>query len=406
MSEQMNPQEIWNRMKTDPVGFVREATTKGVPFSRHMEHLNPSDQEDLDRGYSAFARVAREAGFVTRSLPEEGVWATDVGEFLKPDHSDISGRRALVHEFALRQARKAAYAKPTQRALLSTDSTAGTWARPYAEAAQDRWDQQIAPAVPLNEIVAMTNPVSAADYRALYLTYDAEQLRMYRVGESAEIPLAKITESENSIRLHKYGRGIEASYEALRRVRVDKFARMIQLAMVQNEVDKVAAALSVLINGDGNSNGATTDDLTTLDGDATAGTLTLAGWLAWKKQWDQPYMITTALMTKAVAQQLELLNTGSANIPQALAGLGNMAEIRRINQTGDAVGYGWLDSAPTLKIVGFDKRFALEQLVEVGSNITETENYVSRQTNAIFMSEVQGFAIMDANATRILDVNA
>ena len=54
----------------------------------------------------------------------------------------------------------------------------------------------------------------------------------------------------------------------------------------------------------------------------------------------------------------------------------------------------------------FDRRFAMEQLVEIGGAIDEMERFITNQTQVMTMTEVQGFAIMDGNATLILDVNA
>ena len=62
--------------------------------------------------------------------------------------------------------------------------------------------------------------------------------------------------------------------------------------------------------------------------------------------------------------------------------------------------------APSLKIVGFDKRFALERVTEIGAEISEMERYITNQTQILTMSEVEGYTIMDSYATRLLDVNA
>ena len=230
------------------------------------------------------------------------------------------------------------------------------------------------------------------------------------MGESATIPLAKIVGSDRTITLKKYGRAIEASYESLRRVRVDKLARFIQLMSVQSEVDKVAAVISVLVNGDGNSGTTPTSyNLTTLDSGASAGTLTLKGWIAYKMKFTNPYIVTTALMQDSIALQLALLDSGSANIPlvNIAGGAGALGTgLRPINRFADNVGYGWTSDAPANKIVGFDNRMAIERVTEIGSEISEMERFVLEQTQVMTMSEVEGYAVMDANATNVLTVNA
>lgn len=405
--------DLWDLFQRKPLDLyvraaaeMKEAGISETPtLSRALEHLSPTESTDKS-GLDTFERLMAEAGIVTRSDPMAGYWASPASKF-----AESPGTRALYTEFCARQWRKVSYglADFKQRAtLLNSDGIVGSWERPYYDSAQITPSQRVEPAIPLSELVAMTTAIDSDAYRSYYMTYDAEKLRKYRVGETAEIPIATIVGAEHTIRLFKYGRGIAISYEAMRRMRVDKLAYYIQWMAVQSEIDKVAAALAVLIAGDGNSNTAATSyNLTTLDSAATAGTLTLKGWLAFKMKFVQPYVLTTALMQDTVALQLALLNTNSANIPLVASALGQLGtQVTPINQFADSVRYGWTSDAPALKIVGFDRRFALERVTEVGSEISEMERVVTNQTQELVMSEVEGYAILDGNATRILDVNA
>ena len=183
----------------------------------------------------------------------------------------------------------------------------------------------------------------------------------------------------------------------------------IRRMAVQAEVDKVGQILSVMVNGDGNS-GTTpsTFNLTALDSGASAGTLSLKGWLAFKMMFANPYTITGALAQEAVALQMLLLNTGSANTPlvnvQQPSGLGSFTQINP--GLRDSVALGWTSDAPSLKIVGFDKRFAIERVVDIGATITEVEQFITRQTQVLVVTEAEGYAVIDKNAINILNVNA
>lgn len=403
MAEKLTPADIHRRLN-DPAQAVelhKEATRAGLTLSRYLEVLDPSDK---DSGLDAFGRQMREAGIVTRSDPQAGVWASEASAFF-----DTKAGRALYPEFFARQWRSVMFAGPQQRAiLLSSDSVVGGWDRPYADTAAPRWNDQFSPAIPLSELVAMTTPITGEDYRSLYMTYDAEALRLFRVGESAEIPMATLTSAERSIRLKKYGRGLRATYEQMRRMRVDRLAWWIRWVALQSEVDKVAAALDILVSGDGNANtAATTVNLTTLDPDATPGTLTLKAWLNFRMQFEQPYSLTTVLAQADETLQLILLNSGSANIPLAglnLAGIGNT--LTPINTLADGTRYGWTSDAPNNQIVGFDRRFALEHVTEIGSEISETERYITSQTQVLTMTENSAFAVIDPSATKILNLAA
>lgn len=398
--------ELYQSLNGNPMAVYKEAVQKGRTLSKHLEIQSPSENGD---GLDAFERLLQEAGIITHSDPAGGYWASKASEFVPRGEGTSPAKRMLLTEFFARNWRKVSFRPRQERAIyLSTDGVPGSWQRPYFDAQEARWSQDIAPAVPLSEIIARTEPIEGQDYRSFYLTYSAANVRMFRLGESAEIPIAKLQDSERTIQLKKYGRGLQASYELLNRMRVDKLALQIQRMAVQSEIDKVAAILSIIVNGDGNSGtSATNYNLTTLDTAAAAGTLTLKGWLSFRKKLANPYILTTALMQEAVALQLELLNTGSGNVPLVqIEGLTAMGRLQTINLTADAVRYGWDSNAPSLKILGIDRRQALEQLTMIGGEVSEMERFIQSQTQLLTMTEWNGFAVMDPNAMISLDVNA
>lgn len=384
-------------------GMYRRAYEKGMSLSAFLERVDPSEQ--YKDGLDAFGRIMKVAEIVTRSNPALGYYADTFQEFEKSDQT-----RALVHEWALRQWKRAATGRDsTNRSvfLSSEDNALNSWMRQYQDAANPRF-RAVSPAIPLDELVAITTPIEGDAYRAFYLQDETEQERLVRVAQGAEIPRAKLVGGDQTIRLHKYGRALEVSYETLRRQRIDMVAFHLARMAVQAEADKVSAALDVLINGDGNANAAQVYNLTTLDPDANAGTLTLAGWLAFKLKFLNPYAITTALVQEGTALQLMLLNTGSANIPLvAIQNASGFGSFRPINPgLADAVGLGWTADAPSQKIVAFDNRFALERVVEVGAEISEVDRWITRQVQVLTITEVEGYAVLDANAAKILDIAA
>lgn len=401
MPESTKSAEINTRLsRTDSaIELHKEALEHEMPLSRYLEVLDPSPSGSKT---DAFQRQLMEAGIVTRSNPAAGYWSSLGSVFC-----DTVAGRALYPEFFAREWRKTVWANPSERAiLLSSDGILGSFERPYTDAGSARWNNQFAPAIPLSELVAITTPVSGEDFRTLYMTYDATQLRLYRVGESAEIPMANLVSSERAIRLRKYGRGLRMSYEQMRRTRIDKIAWWIRWQAIQSEVDKVVAALDVLISGDGNSGTAATEyNMSTLDSTATLTELSMIAWTKFRMLFESPYVMTTALAQIDEVLQIVLLNMGTANIPLQgtnLGGIGN--SLTPINTTADGVRYGWLSDAPNNKIVGFDRRAALEMATEIGSEIAETERYITNQTQVMTMTENNGFAILDPAATKVLDM--
>lgn len=403
----MSPDEIHERL-TEPesaMSMQREAARIGVRFGRFLELVNPSDKNDPT---DAFGRQMRLAGIVTESDPVAGYWASEGGCFV----DDPAGVQ-LYPEFFARHWQGVMHAsrhdlEEMQRraVLLSSDSIVGSWDAPYADAQSARWRNRIAPPIPLSELVAVTTPIRGADYRTIYMDYDAEAVRMFRVGESANIPITVLTSSENTIRLRKYGRGIRASYEEMRRLRVDKIAWFIRWAALQAQIDKIAAIVNVLVNGDGNPNTAATEyNLLTLDPDATAGELSLKGWLSFMMQFSEGYVMTTALARLADGLQIVLLNTGSGNVPLIQQPLGGISpRVSIINRTADGTRLGLTNEAPSAKIIGLDASMAIEHVTEVGATISEMERKIENQTQVLVMTEVEAFAKLDPGASKVLDL--
>ena len=401
----LSPAELLTRMKDGRL--YREAYGEGKSLSRWLNDHSTVEADDVARsGLDTFDHMVREANIIVRTNMHAGYYASEFGAFDEDDNT-----RALVPEFVSRQWRAVAYGH--QRAMYaSNDNPLNTLMNPYVDAPGIR-GQQLTPAIPLAELVAQTTPIDSDAYRAYYLLNSdtpEDDLRLKRIGEGAEIPRVKLVGGEHSIRLTKFGRVLEVSYETLRRQRIDMVTMHIQRMAVQAEKDKVAAVLHVLINGDGNAN--TTPESFDLVGDldsaASTGTLSLKGWINFRMQFDNPYFPTTVLARDNVMLQMMLLNTGSANLPLAMlpAMAGNFGFTPINPGLADGLRAGWTSDAPANQIVAFDRRFAIERVVEIGSNITEVERWTTRQVQTLAMTEVEGYAVLDAGATKILNLAA
>ena len=264
-----NPGDLLEQMGAE---VYHAAYKRGMSLSGLLELEAPSTADERKRGLDGFTKMLQYAGLRTQSIPEIGLPASEFGEF------DASPQlRALVPEFVARTWRRTQLGLfNTRSAYLSDDFIPGSLLNAWADQAGIRQENRLAPAIPLNALLAQTTAINGDAYRAFYMTDTAAQERMVRVGEMGEVPRAYLAGGEHTIRLRKYGRAFEVSYEVLRRTPIDRIAFHLARLAIQTEIDKVAAAIDVLINGDGNANTAATSyNLTTLDTAATAGTLTL-----------------------------------------------------------------------------------------------------------------------------------
>jgi len=370
---------------------------------------------DKDTGLDPFERILAANEIAVRSDPSGGVYSSKVEEVMKkiPDQASA---RSLVAEIANRFYRSVSsdgrsLPKTSQRAPIYTtaDYPVNSWMNPYYDDMTIREDIRIQPQIPLNELVAITTPINSQNVRQFILENDTDEQHLAKVNEGTEIPRMKLRGSERTLKLRKYGRSMEVTYEDLLEMRFDFLAYTVRKLAITAEADKVVAAMNVIINGDGNANTAATNyNLTTLDSGTTANNLTLKAWLKFKMQYKNPYQLTTVLGQEDGILKVWLLDTGNANIPlvtiQNSLGLGSVTPIN--TGTGDGVRVGWLSEAPANKLVGFDRYNSLQRWIYPAMSISEMDRFITNQTQVMTFTEMEAFGILDPNANKILTLNA
>jgi hypothetical protein len=394
------------------VGHYRAAYEKGINVTQLLERDDPSSEyaaNDPDRHLDAFERVLKASGLRVAPVPEYGIRASTWEEA-----NQTVERRAMLHELCARIWRAASrWQEPTPQTravLLSGDAAVNSIANVYSDDTTIR-AKQLAPPIPLDAIVARTTPIDGDAYRSLYITDDlgTDAYRMKRVTEGTEIPRTTLVTGEHTLRIGKFGRALLATYEQLRRQRLDRIAFIVQRMALQAQVDKATDALGVIVSGDGNANtAATVLTLTSLDAAAVAGTLTLKGYMIFKTRFTPAYVADTIIGQEASIAQLLLLPINTVNgMPYGMIQTGAFGTMRPINdQLSGGIRYGIDSTAPALKLVAFDSSLTVEQVVEIGGDVSEVERYITNQTQILTMTESVGFAILDPYAARVLNINA
>ena len=383
-------------------GRYSAAAAKNKTLSQLLEDDDPSHewQNPEDRSVRAFGRVLRASGFRFRSDPEEGIWADQYGTIYEHPQG-----RMLIPEWTRgvwRRAIGTGYSPQVNRILGAQEDAQFSAMRPITDAA-GVYQNDLEPGIRLTDLVALTTPIDGDTYRRTFLLdQPTDALRRRRVQEKSDIPRASIELSDKTIRTYKYGRGIEASYEVIRRVPIDKIGLYVAREAIQVEADRVAQAVDVLINGDGTGTTAA-DNFTqsTLD---TGTALTVKGWLAFKSKFKPPYVLTHVFAREAELVNLQLLTMPNQN-PLLVQvgdgmGFGGISPLQDLN--GAVVRYGQTDAVPAGVYLGIDQRVALERVTEIGSDIQETMRFIERQTEALFFTENDGFAILDEKANKTL----
>lgn len=216
-----------------------------------------------------------------------------------------------------------------------------------------------------------------------------KNVKLARVAEGSDLPLATIKLGESAIQLHKYGRAVEQTYEAAMTMRVDLFTKTIDF--IANDVtnQKVEAAARVALNGDGNNNAAkklattTTKDTVTADelGKALLDYYIMTGMvattiIAGKEMYASMYKMLYPTDQAAGASIKAVLNT-----PQVPTQNINLILARNDLKVG----------SKNVAVILNDE-FSLTKHTLAGSLIREMSQNIRNQTKLGTISEITGFS--------------
>ena len=240
----------------------------------------------------------------------------------------------------------------------------------------------------LGDIVATVTKIDGMDYRSVTSTPAEDEKSLKRVAEGAFIPATEVKTNENLVRLHKRGRMIVSSYEALRFQRIDLFTVTLKQIGAYIARAQLKDAVDVIVNGDGNANpcGSVAP--------AATGSLGYADLVA---MWGAlaPYELNTVLAsTKAMTDMLTM-----NELQDAAAGLSFQGSGKMITPLGAKLIHTSALSGNHL--IGLDKNCALEMVI-AGDVETDYDKLIDRQLERATVSCIAGFAKIFADASKKL----
>ena len=248
----------------------------------------------------------------------------------------------------------------------------------------------------LPAITATVTRFDGMDYRSIASVPSEEDKKLRRVEEGARIPETTVRTQENLVHLHKRGRMLVASYEAIRFQRLDLFS--VTLRQIGAYIGRMHLedAIAVLRDGDGNENAAAEYTIGTTPITGTKGTLTYDALLEFWSQFD-PYTMNTMLVGSDV--MLAMLKLDEFQNP--LTGL----NFQGTGTLTTPLGAKLLRTSamPTGILIGLDKNYALEQIC--GSEVTvEYDKLIDRQLERAAITSISGFAKLFTEASKVLVV--
>ena len=246
----------------------------------------------------------------------------------------------------------------------------------------------------LPRITATVTRFDGMDYRSIASIPSEADKQLVRVEEGAEIPQTTVRTQENLVRLHKRGRMLVASYEAIRFQRLDLFS--VTLRQIGAYIGRMHLedSITVLREGDGNDNAAPAFKVGTAPISGTAGTLSYGALLDFWSQFD-PYTMNTMLVGSDV--MLAMLKLDEFQNP--LTGL----NFQGTGTLTTPLGAKLLRTSamPAGILIGLDKNYALEQIC--GSEVTvEYDKLIDRQLERAAITSISGFAKLFTDASKVL----
>ena len=246
----------------------------------------------------------------------------------------------------------------------------------------------------LPSIVASVTKIDGMDYRSIYSAATDDDKALSDVEEGAEIPTTEIKSASNLVSLHKRGRMLVASYEAIRFQRLDLFS--VMLKQIGNHIASMhlSDAISVITAGDGNNNAADIYSIGDAPIGGTAGNLSYAEMLAFWNEFDG-YNLNTILAAPNV--MMKILSCPEFQNP--LTGL-NFAGT---GEPGSPMGAKLIRCPKVAKdtLIGLDKNYALE-MVTAGDISVEYDRLIDKQLERAAITSISGFAKIYKDASKVL----
>jgi len=248
----------------------------------------------------------------------------------------------------------------------------------------------------LPAITAATTRFEGMDYRSITAEAGGGEKELKAVDEGAAIPATTIKVQANLVKLHKRGRMLVASYEAIRFQRLDLFS--ITLRQIGSHIARMHLedAIKVITDGDGNENAADSFSIGTTPIGGTSGTLSYDALLDFWAQFD-PYTMNTMLVSGDV--MLSMLKLEEFQNP--LTGL----NFQGTGALSSPLGATLLRTSamPAGKLIGMDRNYALE-MVSAGDVMVEYDKLIDRQLERAAITSISGFAKLFTEASKVLTV--
>lgn len=382
--------------------------------------INDPDQETSRRAGVKLCQQAKSYGISVRDYltlavdvpasndPKKGLHlATADGRFMNGyeaaiTHLNLPFKNSFEHGITLQAAADTFSARPGSRAL-------------FPEVIDDmlQWNTRQDKFESTEPMVAQSRTITGNELITTAIFDDNGELNTSPLAELANIPMQTITSSDKMVRFFKHGSGIRTSYEFERRVSLDVLTPYAARIARNKEISKVKMATNLLINGDGVHDAAGVVAASSYKNWDVSGTKSLkdnyvafADFLAQRARLGVPVdtivgnydmwleMFLMFQPTKPEGSDAATLQSrGAPTVSLALDFL-------------QGVNFHISSSAPAGKLICYSKADTLEELIEAGSVLSESETAIKNQSITYVKTENAGYRLVYGDTRVIFDANA
>lgn len=226
----------------------------------------------------------------------------------------------------------------------------------------------------LSSVCAAKTVISSGQYLGCVLDDSAAYTSC---GQGDTLPTATVTESSTATVLAKYGRLISASYEAVRRQRLDVFGVMLRSVGVKLAASVVKKAVEVLAD---NAESIPTSDLSYAD---------LAELYGKFENFDMTTVIASPALAAKIAAMKPVAENSANTEGKLILPFGS--ELIKTSAAGSD------------KIIGIDRSYALEFITST-ELVMETDKLIDRQLDQMTASITCGFRKITPDAVKVLRI--
>lgn len=377
-------------MQTAEQGLTlyKQSIDAGMTFWQYLEMIQPSKPTD---NLSAFERQLQLNGLIVKSNNDLGLYSSPGEYFFQSDRPGSAILfPVLLQKTALWTKLKAFV--DINKIVATTRTITGTSA--YMSLSIDD--------------SAITGPIAATAHG-----------RRFRVDQRGNFPAVSIGWSEKTNAVTKHGVQLNWTYEFVRRASIELMQTVVARIMLQDQLELFNEAVNVLINGDGSANppcvvktlkktaaGATANQIVTTA--TAAGELTYETWLKFIGG-TRPYTFDAvfgnlATLVKFVTMQRPTMDP--AEVITNLLEAKNQGTAKLDTPLFPNTTLYLADAMPDDKLLGVDTSFALERVIELGSDLKEVERVIQNQTEAMVISISDNVSKIFNEAAQLLDFAA